>query len=88
MSSLLYPQTKPLPLPTGVARAFHLVVTTPPDIAWITGWERPQVHALVDGLLDAGTIQSALVPELEAEVLVPKPLPTRRAASRKTKGKR
>jgi len=66
----------------------NLVVTTPADIAWITGWERPEVRALVDGLLDAGAVQTAFVPELEAEALVPKPPPTRRAASRKPRGKR
>ncbi|MCJ7751714.1 MAG: hypothetical protein MUQ65_11580, partial [Armatimonadetes bacterium] len=65
----------------------NLIVTTPADIAWITGWERPHVRVLVDGLLDASAIQTASVPELEAEALISKPLPTGRAASRRPRGK-
>jgi len=61
----------------------NLIATTPADIAWITGWERPQVHALVDRLLNAGKIQTALLPELEAEVLVPEPWPARATRSQK-----
>lgn len=56
----------------------NLIATTPADIAWVFGWERKQVSAMVADLVEAGEVATALAPELEGEVIVPRPWPGRR----------
>jgi hypothetical protein len=54
-----------------------MAAATPADVAWVFGWERSEIAPLVDTLLKTGKLQLAVAPELEAEVLVPKPWPGR-----------
>jgi len=54
-----------------------MVATTQADIRWVFGWERGEVAPLLDRLLGSGKLQRAVAPELEAEVLAPKPFPKR-----------
>jgi hypothetical protein len=67
-----------------VARLVHnLVATTPADIAWLFGWPRAEVNVMLAKLTASGQVQSALVPELEGEVIVPRPRPVVPRASRR-----
>ena len=50
----------------------NLLATTAADIAWVLGWRRGEVEAMVAGLLAEGSIETVLVAKLEGEVLVPK----------------
>jgi hypothetical protein len=61
----------------------NVLSTTAADIAWVFGWERPQINSLVAALLRRGEIQTATVPELGGEVLIPEPWPGRGRAARK-----
>jgi len=51
------------------------VATTEADIAWLFGWDRSEVRAVVAQLLSQGQAQTLVVPELEGEVIAPKLLP-------------
>lgn len=53
----------------------NVVAATAADIAWIFGWPRPEVEAAVTKLMAAGKLATAVVPELEGEVIVPSPWP-------------
>ena len=53
----------------------NVVATTPADVAWLFGWERPEVEAMVGKLTAAGKLGRAVAPELEGEVIVPNPWP-------------
>jgi len=59
----------------------NLFMTTAADMAWLLGWERRLVQELTDRLLQKRTVGLARVPEIEAEVLVPRPWPGRRGKS-------
>jgi len=56
----------------------NALATTPADVAWLFGWERPVVEAAVRELLEAGEVEMAYVPDLESAVLVPRPWPGQR----------
>jgi hypothetical protein len=60
----------------------NMFATTAGDIAWLFGWERAEVEAMVGELMAAGKVATAVVPELEGEVLVPKPWPGKRRGRR------
>jgi len=55
----------------------NLLATTAADIAWVLGWRRGEVEAIVAGLLAEGSIETVPVAKLEGEVLVPKPWPAK-----------
>jgi hypothetical protein len=55
----------------------NMIATSEADICWTFGWERRQVAALVADLLARGRLQRAHAPEIEADVLVPRPWPGR-----------
>jgi len=48
----------------------NLVATTAADLAWLLGWERPEVNLHLRALVSAGEVETVLVPELGGEVLV------------------
>lgn len=52
-----------------------VVAATPADIAWAFGWERAEVAPAAARLVQAGRLDTAVVPELEGEVIVPNPWP-------------
>jgi hypothetical protein len=58
-----------------------LFMTTPADIAWLLGWELRTVKEAVGRLTEEGAIQLAQVPEIDGEVIVPKPWPGRKRPS-------
>jgi hypothetical protein len=64
----------------GLVRQFiaNAIATTAADVAWVFGWERRQVDALVESLLQEGVIDVAAAPDLGGDVLVPRPWPRRR----------
>jgi hypothetical protein len=53
----------------------NVVATTEADIAWVFGWERREIRPIIARLLSAQKLQVALVPELEGEVIAPRPWP-------------
>jgi hypothetical protein len=66
-----------------IARQFlrNVAMTTPADIAWVFGWSRREVGLLGDRLIAERKAQLAFLPELEAEVLIPRPWPGRAGAA-------
>jgi hypothetical protein len=59
----------------------NLFMTTPADIAWLLGWELRAVKELVGRLMEEHAIRLAHVPELDGEVIVPDPWPSRKRPS-------
>jgi hypothetical protein len=57
----------------------NLVATTAADLAWIFGWPKPRVDACLSHLLSRGEVQTAALPELETDVIVPSPWPRQRS---------
>ena len=55
----------------------NMVATTAADTAWLFGWDRRTVDEIVKGLIEAGEAEVASVPELEGEVVIPRPWPSR-----------
>ena len=53
----------------------NLLATTPADLAWLFGWERREAQELVAQAIAGGAAELVYVPELESEVVVPKPFP-------------
>jgi hypothetical protein len=51
------------------------VATTAADIAWLFGWERSEVQGLLARVIAAGRAETVYVPELEGEVIIPRPWP-------------
>jgi hypothetical protein len=64
----------------------NVVATTPADIAWVFGWERRAVDAIVAVLVQRGEVQTADAPDLGGEVLVPKPWRGDRSRDRRNQG--
>jgi len=51
------------------------VTTTEADVSWIFTWDRAEAKPVIAKLLADGLAQRILVPELEGEVIAPRPLP-------------
>lgn len=55
----------------------NVLATTLADVAWFFGWERAEVKPALTHLLEVGEAKTVHVPELEGDVIVPKPWPRR-----------
>ena len=51
------------------------VATTAADAAWLFGWERGETSGLLSRVIAAGRAELVSVPELEGEVVIPRPWP-------------
>ena len=50
---------------------------TEADLAWLFGWPRAEVHSLIALVVEDGEAERVVAPELEGEVLVPRPWPAK-----------
>jgi hypothetical protein len=68
-----------------IARKFlkNVAMATPADIGWVFGLTKAEVDPLVQRLLDERRAQPAFVPEVDTEVLIPKPWPGSGRAARR-----